>query len=95
MKKFTRYWQWVFMGGIALAILFMTSGCAMDDSGDTSTSSGSTSRPGGIWTKISGAPRNYGPYTYVTQDSILLPDGTQVVCVSTPDDLWCKEVETQ
>ena len=88
MKTFTQLGL-LYVVGIALSIMLMTSSCQQADAGSTG------GQAPGIWEKISGAPRAYGPYTYVTQNPILLPDGTHAVCISTNEHLWCKEVETQ
>jgi hypothetical protein len=41
-------------------------------------------------TQSNGTP---GPWTYASQHKIDMADGTQVVCVSTHNALWCKEAQ--
>jgi hypothetical protein len=46
-----------------------------------------------FWRTLTSSPRAPGPYTYITREPVLLPDGTTAVCIATLKDLWCKEVK--
>lgn len=46
-----------------------------------------------LW--IEGSNKSVGPRFYVTGETIALPDGSRVVCLSTYYALWCKEAKTE
>ena len=50
-----------------------------------------------LWRILEGAsaPRQAGPYTYITRRPVVMADGTEIVCATTRSGtaLWCKKVE--